>query len=260
MSQRPLALVTGASSGIGEQFARALSAKGYDLILVARRRDRLLSLSEELAKHNTTTRIVDLDLASASGVTQLCTVIDGIDQPIDLLINNAGVGSYGSFVDLPIQSELKMIDLNIRALVALTHHCLPNMVARKKGAIMQIASTAAFQATPYMATYGATKAFVLQFTEAIARELIDSGVRIVAICPGHTPTEFQERAGVHRRSMRTTSQSAEDLVKEALLALDGCDCHVVVTGTPNKFTSQTQRFLPRRLMSWIVARGFRPRA
>ena len=260
MAAGRIALVTGASSGIGEQFARALAARGWELCLVARTQARLRQLSGELAQlHGCQAHVVVTDLSSARGVDDAIAGFDQLGRPLDLLINNAGIGSYGAFHALPLERELQMVDLNVRALVALTGHFLPGMISRGKGGIIQVASTTSFQPVPYMATYGATKGFVLQFTEAIAREAQGTGVRILAVCPGHTPTGFQRSSGVDRRPMRTSSQTAADVVREALGAWEDSEAHVLVTGWPNRLTTQAPRFLPRRVLSWVVGRAFRPR-
>ncbi len=257
MSDRPTALITGASSGIGEAFARAVAARAYDVVLVARRQERLRELASALtAQHGVAAQVLVADLSTPSGVDQVMQGVDTIQ--IDLLINNAGFGSYGAFWELPQERELQMIDLNVRALVALTGHFLPKMVSRGAGGIIQIASTAAFQPVPFMATYAATKAFVLHFSEAVAREVHGSGVRVVAVCPGHTPTEFQSCSGVDRRRARTPMQSADDVVREALDAYERCSSSFVVTGLPNKIITQSSRVLPRRVLSWVVAHAFRP--
>lgn len=261
MQARSLALVTGASSGIGEVFARTLAARGYDLLLVARRAGKLEAMASDLRSHHgIEAHAVGADLSNPRGVDETIAAVERIAREVDLLVNNAGFGSYGAFAELPVESELEMIDLNVRAVVALTGHFLPKMVARRSGGIIQIASTTAFQPVPYMGTYGATKAFVLHFTEAIAHELKGSGVRMLAVCPGHTPTEFQQRSGVVHRPTRTPSQSAEDVVREALDAFERSSAHVVVTGLPNKAITRLARVVPRRALTWIVGQGFRPRS
>lgn len=256
----PVALVTGASSGIGEAFARALGARGHELVITARRADRLQQLANELrGRYGVTALPVVADLSTPAGVDDLTSAVERLDVAVDLLVNNAGYGSYGRFHELPLSRELAMIDLNVRALVALTGHFLPPMVARRRGTIIQIASTTSFQPVPYMAVYGATKSFVLNFSEAVAHECAAMGVRVLAVCPGHTPTGFQKESGVDQRPTRTSAQPVEDVVAESLAALDGSDTHVVVTGLPNKLTTQLPRVLPRRVLSAIVERAFRPR-
>jgi uncharacterized protein len=254
-----LAVVTGASSGIGEVFARALAKRGCDLVVSARRRERLQALAEDLrARHNVAVHMAPADLANPLGVDDLLGVVESLACPVDLLVNNAGFGSYGPFHRLPLERELAMVDLNVRALVALTGALLPGMLDRGQGAIVQIASTTSFQPVPYMAVYAATKAFVLNFSEAVAHECKGTGVQVLTVCPGHTPTEFQQVSGVHQRPTRTSSQSAQDVVGEALDALDRKRETVVVTGWPNRITTQFPRLVPRRLLGWAIERAFRP--
>jgi hypothetical protein len=254
-----LAVVTGASSGIGEAFARALAQRGYDLVLCARRKERLDVLAEDLRNsHGTVVHVAPADLANPAGVDDLLQAVETLGSPVDLLVNNAGFGSYGTFHSLPLARELAMVDLNVRALVALTGSLLPSMIARGQGAILQIASTTSFQPVPYMAVYGATKSFVLSFSEAVAQECVGTGVRVLTVCPGHTPTEFQQVSGAHARPTRTTSQTAQDVVREALVALDRPKGPVLVTGWPNRVTTQIPRFLPRRWLGWAIERAFRP--
>lgn len=255
-----LAVVTGASSGIGEAFCCALAQRGYDLAICARRKDRLLMLAQSL--HETQGIVCHpfvADLAQPARVDTLLADVESLSRPVDLLINNAGFGSYGAFHRLPIEREVAMIDLNVRALVALTGAMLPTMLARGQGAIIQIASTTSFQPVPYMAVYAATKAFVLSFSEAIAQECRQTGVRVLTICPGHTPTEFQLVSGVNERPVRTASQTAKDVVREALTALERGRDTLVVTGLPNRITTQAPRLIPRRWMGRMIERAFRPR-
>lgn len=229
------------------------------MCLVARRADRLESLAQQLGARGAVAHRVVADLATDQGVEEAIRGFDSMGRDLDLLVNNAGVGSYGAFHALPLERELAMIDLNVRAVTKLTGHFLPGMVSRGRGAILQVASTTSFQPVPFMATYAATKAFVLHFSEAVAREVQGTGVRIVAVCPGHTPTEFQKISGVDRRPTRTSSQDAGAVVEEALRALDGTNSPVVVTGWPNRLTTQASRVMPRRALSWALGRAFRPR-
>lgn len=256
----PVAIVTGSSSGIGEAFARALAGRGHHLVLVARRRERLEKLAAELrAAHGTDVLTLAVDLSKPTGVDRVGALLEREGVEVELLVNNAGFGSYGPFVELELGRELEMIDLDVRALVALTGLILPGMIERRAGTIIQIASTTSFQPVPYMAVYGACKAFVLSFSEAIASECQGTSVRVLAVCPGHTPTEFQRVSGADRRPARTSSQSAADVVKEALAALEHGRDDIVVTGGPNKVTTQLPRLLPRRWLGRIIERAFRPR-
>jgi hypothetical protein len=206
----PTALITGASSGIGEQFAYALAREKYDLVLTARREDRLNVVAGNARERGASrAEIIAIDLANHDSPRQIFERISAAQIEIDYLINNAGFGTTGRFDRLPLERELEEIDLNVTSLVALTHLFLPAMAARRRGTIINVASTAAFQALPYMATYAATKAFVLSFTEAVAGEMAGTGVRVMALCPGPVRTEFQAIAKNERgRRPAASSTSA----------------------------------------------------
>ncbi|MGB2693855.1 MAG: SDR family NAD(P)-dependent oxidoreductase, partial [Dehalococcoidia bacterium] len=174
-STRPKALITGASAGIGEAFARHLARRGYDLVLVARRLDRLSKLAGEVATaHSIVADVMEADLATDEGVSRVESRLRS--QEFDMLVNNAGFGTFGAFVDRPLARELEELDVNVRALMRLSHAALTSMTKRGVGAIINVASTAAFQAIPYNATYAATKAFVLHFSEALHEEAKEHGV------------------------------------------------------------------------------------
>src|ERR671928_186613 len=200
-----VALITGASSGIGEVFARRLAARGENVVLVARTGERLNAICNELgrAHANVVAQSVALDLSEADAPQRLFDETNQRGLEVDTLINNAGFGSMGEFLTLDIARELQMIDLNVKALVALTRLYLAPMRERKRGAIVNVASTAAFQPVPYMATYAATKAFVLSFSEALWDENRAHGVHVMALCPGVTETNFFEASGMDRPPMRT---------------------------------------------------------
>ncbi len=194
----PTALITGASSGLGEEFARQLARENYDLVLAARREDRLRAVAEQ-AKGLGSPRaeVISSDLGKPGAAQALYRQIGERGLEIDYLVNNAGFGTHGQFQHLPLEREIEEIDLNVSALVALTRLFLAAMVERKRGTVVNVASTAAFQPVPYMATYGATKAFVLSFSEALSVELRGTGVTVTALCPGPTRTEFQDVAEVN---------------------------------------------------------------
>src|SRR6185436_6905763 len=199
---RDLALVTGASSGIGADLARELAQGGHDLVLVARGEDKLKALAAELEKaHSIRARVISADLAQPDAAVQLVKQLGG--TPIDVLINNAGYALYGRFAETDAADELRMIQVNIVALTQLAKLLLPGMLARKKGRILNVASTAAFQPGPLMAVYYATKAYVLSFSEALANELQGTGVGVTALCPGPTRTGFQKRAEIERTHLVT---------------------------------------------------------
>lgn len=248
------ALITGASSGIGTAFAEELAQKKTDLVLVARSEDKLNQIAQQLQEKfgiNTEVIVQDLTLPKAGQ-----SVLDTVTQKgltIDLLINNAGFGDYGVFVDRPLSKQMEMIQLNITALVELTGLFLPGMKQRGAGGIMNISSIAGFQPLPYMSVYGATKAFVLNFTEALWAENKGSGVNILAVCPGATESQFFKEAEFPQSfgGAKTSSLTpAEDVVKEALKALDKNQSTVVTGGIGNQLLVNVSRFIPR---DWLVS-------
>jgi short-subunit dehydrogenase len=242
-------LITGASAGLGAEFARQLSARGERLVLVARRRDRLDALASELGN----ARAIALDLGEPGAAGQLMADLAAHGETVATLINNAGFGLWGRFASLDGSRQREMIDLNCGALVELTHAVVPAMVARGDGAILNVASTAAFQPGPGMATYFATKAFVLSFTEALHQELKGSGVRVSALCPGPTATEFGEVAGFKGNGMfDKLSARAPEVVAAGLAGLDR-NRAVVIPGLVNKAGAQGHRLLPRALLRKVTA-------
>lgn len=245
-------LITGASAGLGEGFARALAAKGEDLILTARRLDRLEILAAALrAAHGIQVHLFPTDLAQPEAPAGLLADIAATGLSIDQLINNAGFGAQGSFADGDATAQLGMIDLNCRALVALTHGVLPQMIARRSGGILNIASTAAFQPGPWLAVYYASKAFVLSFSEAIHGEVKPHNVRVAALCPGPTRTEFAAVAGMGDSALfKTFASDADAVVKDGLKALADNQA-VRISGAANMLMAEgirlTPRFLARRI-------------
>jgi len=210
---RPRALVTGASSGIGAAFATRLARDRYDLTVVARSRPRLDELATRLRAQGAVVDVLVADLCHPAGVAATIAAIES--EPLDLLVNNAGFGTVGAYAELDAEREEAEVRLNVVALMRLTRAALPAMVARGAGAIVNVSSVAAFQPAPFNATYGATKAWVNSFTEAIAEELRDSGVRIQALCPGFTRTEFQSRAGIDVSSLPSFVWMSADAVVDA---------------------------------------------
>ena len=237
-------LITGASSGIGEAFARALATRGHNLLLVARSEDKLIRLCGELG---TTTTIqcqhVALDLSKSESPAKLFEETKNRGLEIDLLINNAGFGSMGEFMTQDLAHELNMIDLNVRSLVETTHRFLQPMRERKSGAIINVASTAGFQPVPYMATYAATKAFVLSFSEALWEENRPYGIEVLALCPGVTETGFFAAAQIQKPPART-SETPEQVVETALRGLKRRKSSII-SGAPNKVMVASERFVPR---------------
>lgn len=243
------ALVTGASSGIGLEFARALASRGHDLVVVARSEDKLEQLAQSLPVE---VEVIGADLADDAGVARVEERLRSSEAPIDLLVNNAGFGTTGKFAELPIEDEAEEIRLNVLALTRLTRAVLPGMVARGQGAVLNVASIAAFQPTPGTATYGATKAYVLSFTQAIREELRGTGVNALALCPGFTLTGFQERANYEVKGLAARlCQTSEDVVDAALAALDK-EAGLCVPGWQNKVAAGATHVAPRRLLPRIA--------
>ncbi|MFT3880882.1 MAG: SDR family oxidoreductase [Gemmatales bacterium] len=201
MSTRPIALVTGASAGLGVEFAKLLAKDGYDLVLVARRLDRLEELGRELSQHGIIAHSVSVDLSLPDAAVTVDKFLKERQLEVDVLINNAGFGAVGRFVDIDLNEQLRMIQVNVSTLVHLTGLILPGMILRGKGRVMNVASTAAFQPGPLMAMYYATKAFVLSFSEAVHHEIRKTGVTVTCVCPGPTPTEFQTQAKMEETKM-----------------------------------------------------------
>lgn len=245
---RPVTLVTGASAGLGAEFARQCAARGEELVLVARRRDRLDAFAAELGNAH----VFPLDLAAPGAPFSLVAAVEAEGLAIDTLINNAGFGLAGAFAEQPLTRLSEMVDLNVRSLVELTHLVLSGMRQRGRGAICNVASTAAFQAGPNMAVYYASKAFVLSFTEALHQELIGTPIRVSALCPGPTDTEFADVADSHSPTLKRISGPADAVVRAGLEGLDR-NRAIVIPGFPNKITAQANRLLPRAWVRRMVA-------
>jgi short-subunit dehydrogenase len=251
-------LITGASTGIGAAFARKLAARGRNVLLVARSEDKLIALCNELGRLTSIrAQYVTLDLQQPDAGAQLFEETQKRELEIEMLINNAGFGSMGDFGKLDLDRELDIIQLNVRALVDLTHRFLGPMRERKRGTIINVASTAGFQGVPYMATYAATKAFVLSFSEAIAEENRAHGIHVMALCPGVTETNFFEASKIDRPPMRTI-QTAEEVVDAALRGLARHKT-VVVSGWTNWFVVEAERFVPRSMVTKVAAKALRSR-
>jgi uncharacterized protein len=218
----PLALVTGSSSGIGLAFARALAARGYDVILSARREERLRGVAAELEReHGRSTEVLVADLATDAGVDRVAARLGDAARPVDLLVNNAGFGTAGALWELDPEREEHEIRVNVVAVVRLTQAALAAMVGRGRGGVINVSSVAGYQPTPWGATYGATKAFVSSFTHAVHEELRGTGVRVMVLAPGYTHTEFHEQAAMPvDQSPELLWQSPETVVEAALRAYD----------------------------------------
>src|SRR5208283_580276 len=252
------ALVTGASAGIGIALATQLAEGGTHLVLTARRRDRLEELSRKLkAAHRIQTEVFDADLAQPETPEKIFAFTKQKGIPIDLLINNAGFGQYGEFAQLDTQRLVDMVQVNCTAVVHLTRLFLPDMIARRRGDVLILASTASFQAVPYISTYAATKAFDLLFAEGLAEEMKPYGIRVCALCPGSTQSEFHVVAGQEKFTGKYAQETAEKVARTGLQALaEGESC--VISGMGNYLGAQMQRLVPRRAVTRIAAKMFRP--
>lgn len=251
-------LITGASSGIGEAFARRLAARGDNVLMVARSEEKLAGLCNELGRaHDINAQYIALDLAEENAAGKLYEETERRGLEVNVLINNAGFGSMGDFATLDLSRELGMIDLNIKSLVALTHHYLPPMRERKRGTIINVASTAAFQGVPGMATYAATKTFVLSFSEALWVENRAFGVHVMALCPGVTETNFFVAGKMDRPPMRA-AQTPDEVVATALRGLRRNKSHII-SGWANYLMAESERLVPRRVVTRIAGRAMRPK-
>jgi len=246
---KKVALVTGASAGLGVEFARQLSKRGHRLVLAARRKERLDTLAKELGN----ARAVAIDLSKANATAKLMADLEAAGEQVEILVNNAGFGLIGRFAELDAKRLRQMIDLNAGTLTDLCRAVAPEMIKRKSGAILNVASTAAFQPGPQMAVYFATKAYVLSLSEALHEELKPHGVHVTCLCPGPTRTEFGEVAGFGGNGLfdRLAMESAE-VVKSGLAALDRNQA-VIVTGLMNKIGAASIRFAPRSIVRKIAA-------
>jgi len=252
-----ITLITGASSGIGEAFAQRLAKEKHDLILVARSEEKLRKLCDELkAKHGIEANFVAADLLDAEADKRLFEEIQRRGLEIDCLINNAGFGSMGDFVDLNLERELEMIGLNIMALVALTHRFLPGMRRRKRGIIINVSSAASFQPLPYMATYAATKAFVTSFSEALSEENRAHGIQILNLCPGATETKFFENALIKDPLKIKGMQTAEEVVEAAMRGIARRKSRVI-SGWINFASATIVNVIPNRLITKVVGSALR---
>ncbi len=253
------ALVTGASSGLGIEFAEQLARRGANVILVARREDRLQSVASDLrARFGTQVTVLVHDLSEVGSGEALLTAIRELGLSVDVLVNNAGFATNAAVVDEDLHALQQEIQLNVGTLVELTAGVLPAMRANNRGVVLNVASTAAFQPVPNMAVYAATKAFVLSFTEALWGELAPTRIKALALCPGATISEFWDVAGMGTRST-SGFQSASDVVTVALRELDKDSSRPsVVSGRMNALTSKMVRFVPRKIVIKMAGKMFEP--
>ncbi len=250
------ALITGASAGIGAEIAKLFAKDGYSVLLVARRQDRLDQLATELRaiNPNVNTHTLSVDLSQPDAAAKVVAFTEAQKLQIDFLVNNAGFGSSGSFANLELEKELEMIDLNVRTLVALTHHYLRPMLARKTGRILNVGSTAGFQPGPFMTTYYATKAFVNSFSEALWFELKGTGVTCTVLAPGPTQTEFSVVARVEKNKLfNYLTPAGPATVAQAGYKAMNCGQALCVPGVSNKLVMQSLRISPRALARGIAA-------
>ena len=248
------ALITGASAGIGRELARLFGKDGHDVILVARRRDRLEELAKELAAENgVKATVIAADLGDRAAPSAIADEVQAKGIAVDFLVNNAGFGTCGSFVHSDLSRELEMVEVNIRALMQLTRLFLPDMIARKRGRILNTASVAGFVPGPYMSAYYASKAFVLSFTEALASELTGTGVTITASCPGPTETEFTAVAGNKKTKLYQQNVAQASLVARHAYHAMNAGKIVAVPGLVNKMITWSVRISPRSTLRAITA-------
>jgi len=250
-------LITGASSGIGAEIARGLAARGLSLALVARREDRLQELAEEItARHGVEAEVVAGDVSDERSREKLIAEVEQRGLTIEVLVNNAGFGSGGRFTELDAAKETSMVRTNAEAVVALTGHYLPQMAERGRGAVLNVASLIAFQPVPFQATYGATKAFVLSFTDALHEEMRGTGVTVCAVCPGPVRTEFGEQGGFGGADDRIPGAlwlEATKVAEDAIRALEAGD-RVTVPGAGNQLAALWGQHLPRSVLLPLVKR------
>lgn len=249
------ALITGASSGIGFEMGKIFAGEGFNLILVARREERLMILKGELENaHSVSVHIFAADLSKADAPDTLFKFCENQDLQIEVLINNAGIGDYGFFSEADWAKTATMIDLNVKSLTHLTHLFLPGMIENGSGKIMNVASTAAFQPGPLMSVYYATKHYVLAFSEALANEVAEHDITVTALCPGPTQSEFQETANMEKSKLmdRFSMPSSAEVAKYGFNALMVNRKRVAIYGVVNKIMANIIKFFPRRWVTAIV--------
>lgn len=251
---KSVALVTGASMGIGRALAQRLAGAKRDVVLVARSADKLRALADELtAAHGVAAHVVAADLGTPDGIRDVVEAVRAADLEVEWLVNNAGFGTNGRFWELDLDRELSQIRLNVEALVALSGRFLPGMVARGRGRVLNVASAAGFQPGPYMATYYATKAFVLSWSDAVSEELRGTGVTMTTFCPGPVATEFIATAGIDKASFVREAVGVEPIADHAFAAMERGDA-VVVPGVGPWLKAFSVRLAPRSVVRRVAAK------
>jgi len=254
------ALVTGASSGIGAELIRKIASDGYDIVLTARREDRLNELSRELEdRYGVSTTVIPKDLSEPDAPVELFESVREAGFQVHTLVNNAGFPVYGRFDETPLEDELAMMQVNMAGLTHLTKLYIQPMVERGDGAILNSASLAAFSAVPRIAVYAATKAYILSFSEALAHEFKDEGIQVTALCPGAVGTEFYEKGNIDESQVSEGSMNDPASVAEAGWEGLKAGDRVVRPATKTKFLSRLPRILPRKMMTSMVAGVFKPK-
>jgi len=252
-------LITGASSGIGEEFARRLAAEGHNLVLVARSEKALHELCDELMlKHKIMAHYIVADLSQHGAEGQIFEETERHGFEVDWLINNAGFGAYGDFAKIDIEKQTGMIEVNIRSLLALTHRYLPAMRERRSGTIINVSSAAGFQPLPYMSVYAATKSFVTSFSEAIAEENRDFGIQVMALCPGSTKTNFFKAASMNNPIHAKGQQTVAEVVDTALRGVRQGRTRII-SGLTNHVTALAVNFVPNSVITRMMGRVLGPR-
>lgn len=250
--RRSHVLITGATAGIGYELAKLFAIDGYNLILIARNKEKLTKVKKKLEIYNINVDILSVDLTVDSSCEKVFSFVDEKNLTVDILINNAGIGTFGEFTSITIEKELALIDTNIRALTELTKHFLYKMVGNEGGTIMNVASTAAFCAGPKMAAYYASKAYVLNLTEALNEEVKDKGVRVSCLCPGAVNTEFQNKAGIKKSdNAKKNIMSAKKVAEIAYRDLEKGKI-IIIPGFKNKVLVVINKFLPRSISRKII--------
>ena len=253
-----IAVITGASAGIGAALAVRLAKAGYEPLLLARRADKLKEVEARVAAAGGTAHVETLDV-TAPGAAKKALALAKKKGDVEVLVNNAGRGVYGAFVETSLEDQLASMDLNMRALVEFTGVFLPEMIARKRGYVLNVASTAAYQANPWQCVYSATKAFVVNFTEGLAVELEGTGASVTALCPGPTTSEFFEVAGYEKKGMKIpkgvvmSAESVADIGVRAMLKHKA----VVIAGLQNKAGQLATKLAPRALTTRVVGMIFK---